>query len=666
MHMQSQVQVKTPLLKAFLAITVLLLLLLMLFAAGVWRYTANILSRETSLVTTVLPDLEVAQRLTAATSLLQAQGLMLRGVDSLASLETQRASLHESIAEAEVILDTEYQSASTFDAQLRGLLEEVKIITGELSDEKTHEIIMDQQIQVRQRALLLQLDKLKNIIQEKVVALTDLLLTSSNVLRVFAEDPESVIGAEYRAAVVDFEMKSLQIQDYLLLNQELVSLQGLIDRVPLLPSLDDISIGEQERDLLLRAMVSRVIYISETDEQDVLVPLTGMRNTLRGGDTLFTDRAELLALAESQAMQSELLAEAMSQVIDVAEKIRADTSATVAETSRGTLSEIVRYRWFLAALLLLAVATIGVTSYWLLYRRTVVPLVAITNQLDKVGTADFVPLKESYFIEEMDELAKAVKDLDSVQRDMREKDVQLERRNQELARANVDLEQFAHVASHDLQEPLRKLQQFSGLLQEEYGEVLDEDGAFYIQAMTRSSERMSLMISDTLQYARSSRADQTIEPVDLQQVVAALRLDLDVLIRESGAEILVEPLPTLDANATGLSQLFRNLLVNSMKYRREEVECRIHIRQRQGSDGAGMVIEFQDNGIGIREEHQQRIFVPFARLVASSVKGTGLGLAICQKVCDAHGWTISVDSEEGVGTCFSIFVPSAEDTSFTA
>ena len=306
---------------------------------------------------------------------------------------------------------------------------------------------------------------------------------------------------------------------------------------------------------------------------------------------------------------------------------------------------------------MLVVAVLCLTSYWLLYRRTVVPLVAITDQLEKVGTAEFVALKSSYFLEEMDELASAVKDLDRAQKGMREQDKQLERRNSELARANEDLQQFAHVASHDLQEPLRKLQQFSGLLQEEYGELLDEDGGFYLKAIANSSKRMSLMIRDTLEYARTSRADQSLQPVDLHQVIDTLIGDLDLLIQDSGTTINVEPLPILVANNTGVFQLLRNLLVNSMKYKREGVASQITVRQRPDADNENIIIELEDNGMGIKKEHLNRIFIPFERLDTSGVRGTGLGLAICQKVCDAHDWKFRVVSIEARGTCFSIHIP---------
>ena len=649
---------KAPLLKAFLSAAVLLVLLMGLFALVMWQYTASILAREAALVTTVLPDLEVIQRLTGATSALQAEGLLLRTSGTLEELEVRRVSLNGALVLAERIVDTQHSSISSYKGALRVLLADLKNATGQLSEVKAQELLLVLKIQKDQAELSNDLLELVELIESRIVLLTDLLMAGIDSLNAFEEAPWDDLGVDYQNTVATFETYSLRIQDYLLLNQEALSLQGLVERVPLLTAYSDILIAQQERDLLLRSMVNRVIYASDDKTQrGLLVPLTDIHRKLRGKKTLFSERASLLELAETQIIQSEQLAETIEDVIELAGVIRSETDTNLVETSIDTLNKIVRYRWFLVSLLVLVVAILCLTSYWLLYRRTVVPLVTITDQLEKVGTAEFVALKSSYFLEEMDELATAVKELDRAQKSMREQDKQLERRNSELALANEDLQQFAHVASHDLQEPLRKLQQFSGLLQEEYGESLDEDGGFYVRAIASSSKRMSLMIRDTLEYARTSRAGQLLRPVDLHQVIDVLLGDLDLLIKDSGATINVDPLPILIANNNGVSQLLRNLLVNSMKYKREGVACQITIRQRPGVESQNFIIEFEDNGIGIKKEHLNRIFIPFERLAISKVSGTGLGLSICQKVCDAHSWKISVDSSVGRGMCFSIHIP---------
>ena len=337
---------KAPLLKAFLAAAVLLVLLMGLFALVVWQYTANILAREAELVTTVLPDLEVIQRLTAATSALQAEGLLLRTSDSLDELEVRRVSLNDALLVTERIVDTEHPSISAYDGALRVLLADLKNATDQLSEVKSQELLLILRIQKNQAGLSNDLLELKHLIDSRIVKLTDLLMMGSDELNAFAEAPWEGLSADYRNTVVTFETYSLRIQDYLLLNQEAVTLQGLVERVPLLPAYSDILIAEQERDLLLRSMVNRVIYASDDKTQSgLLMPLTDIRGKLRGKKTLFSERASLLELAEAQITQSEQLAETIEEVIELAGVIRSKTDANVVETSIDTLNDIVRYRW---------------------------------------------------------------------------------------------------------------------------------------------------------------------------------------------------------------------------------------------------------------------------------------------------------------------------------
>ena len=288
------------------------------------------------------------------------------------------------------------------------------------------------------------------------------------------------------------------------------------------------------------------------------------------------------------------------------------------------------------------------------------PLGQISGQLDSVGTDSFTSSNQPYFVQELSDLSFAVNDLDRAHKEMQHKDVQLKATNKELRRANEDLDQFAHVASHDLQEPLRMLQQFSGLLEEEYQNELDDDGKYYIKTISNAARRMSNMIRDTLQYAKSSRANQDMVNVDLEQILELVINDKQIVIDESGSTITVGNLPCVIANATGMTQLFGNLLVNAIKYRRKGVPSQITIDAHYSSTFPVVDITVNDNGVGIEAKFLERIFSPFERLATSSVSGTGLGLAICTKVCDSHDWTIDVSSEVGVGSSFRIGVPLAQ------
>jgi signal transduction histidine kinase len=445
------------------------------------------------------------------------------------------------------------------------------------------------------------------------------------------------------------------IQEYLLIKRDLIALKALIEKIPLLPTKVSVALAKQESDFLLRSMIGQAVYLDDDASTALLLnPLTEIRADLRQENNVFQWRSTLLDTYRAQIHIGELLAESTNHVVRTMEGVRAEVEQALDDTVASAIELTQRNRWFLGAIMQLVTLWSLFVSYWLFFRRTVVPLGQISRQLDKVGTTAFVENKSDYYIREMAVLAKAVADLNDAQIALVLNEQQLAHRNLELSRANKDLEQFAHVASHDLQEPLRKLQQFSDLLHEDYGSVLGDDGQFYLNAITKSAKRMSLMIRDTLEYASSARSNQTFERVDLQQLLMDLLADLEVLTDESGAEIDIVSLPCVFANPTGVSQLFRNLLVNCMKYRRPELACKIRVSAELDNVTSTFVLQLRDNGIGIEEKYRDKVFEPFERLKTGSVAGTGLGLAICKRVCDAHGWHIAITSMEEPGTCFTI------------
>jgi light-regulated signal transduction histidine kinase (bacteriophytochrome) len=247
---------------------------------------------------------------------------------------------------------------------------------------------------------------------------------------------------------------------------------------------------------------------------------------------------------------------------------------------------------------------------------------------------------------------------------MQEQDMLMKVVNQDLRKANEELEQFAHIASHDLQEPLRKLQQFSVLLEEDYQDKLDEDGKFFLDTIRNSADRMSVLIRETLAYSRAGSSNQTLEVVDLSKLTLQLRDEMDVAMREAQADIRIHSLPMVMANSLGMAQLFRNLMINALKYRKPDVPAEIIIGTQLDVSSSEapkntVSITVQDNGIGIDEKYLDRIFAPFERLHSSKIQGTGLGLAICRKVCDSHGWRLNVRSTLGQGTTFEILLPNA-------
>ena len=230
-----------------------------------------------------------------------------------------------------------------------------------------------------------------------------------------------------------------------------------------------------------------------------------------------------------------------------------------------------------------------------------------------------------------------------------------------LERSNRELEQFAFVASHDLQEPLRKVQTFGDLLRKRCGEALDGRGRDYLDRMQGAARRMQGLITDLLAYSRVGTTEAHLVPVSLENVVHEVLGDLEVVISQAEARIQVGDLPTLEADARQMQQLLQNLLANALKFHRPGIPPKVQIEAtvERRSDGAEICrLILRDNGIGFDEHHRQTIFQPFKRLHGrGEYEGTGIGLAICQRIVARHGGTIDVESRVGQGSSFRIDLP---------
>ena len=242
--------------------------------------------------------------------------------------------------------------------------------------------------------------------------------------------------------------------------------------------------------------------------------------------------------------------------------------------------------------------------------------------------------------------------------------------NNLLLRSNDNLQKFAYVASHDLQEPLRKIQQFGDLLKSQYAESLGE-GVDYLERMQSAASRMSTLIRDLLNFSRISTQRDTNVPVPLDKVVSTVLTDLDLRIQETGAVVTVAPLPTLLGDQPQLEQLFQNLVSNALKFRRAGIQPVVHISSYRVNHpdlpssvkpvrtaAAYHRIDVADNGIGFDEKYVDRIFQVFQRLHGrNEFAGTGIGLAISEKVVANHGGAITATSQPGQGTTFSAYFP---------
>ena len=229
--------------------------------------------------------------------------------------------------------------------------------------------------------------------------------------------------------------------------------------------------------------------------------------------------------------------------------------------------------------------------------------------------------------------------------------------NAELARSNSDLERFAFMASHDLQEPLRMITSYSQML---ISSQVNRDGsrsAEFVNYIVGGTRRMRELLTDLLAYTEiSGSSEQPPELVDLNIVVQKVKQTLSIGIQQTNAEITADPLPVLCAHEIRMFSLFQNLIGNALKYRGQSPP-QVHI----SFDGGGDQLEFgvKDNGIGIEKEYHQRIFVAFQRLHGKDVPGTGVGLAICQRVVERYGGQIWVESELGAGSWFRFTLPKS-------
>lgn len=235
---------------------------------------------------------------------------------------------------------------------------------------------------------------------------------------------------------------------------------------------------------------------------------------------------------------------------------------------------------------------------------------------------------------------------------------QLEQANQQLSRSNHDLEQFARTASHDLKEPLRTISSYAQLLERRYGSQLEERGQRYLNHILNSAHRSQALIKDLFTYAQLDSRGIEIVPVDLNHLLDEVLGILSEPIDNQGARIVYGSLPTVSADFSQLSQVFQNLLSNSLKFCPIDIAPYIEITAEQQSQH--WLISVKDNGIGIDPKYQERIFSVFQRLhLKEEFEGTGIGLSICKKVVEQHRGQIWVESTLGKGANFCFTLPLA-------
>lgn len=238
----------------------------------------------------------------------------------------------------------------------------------------------------------------------------------------------------------------------------------------------------------------------------------------------------------------------------------------------------------------------------------------------------------------------------------------LRQSNTELERSNQELQDFAYVASHDLQEPLRKIQAFGNLLEDEYGPILGEEGQTYLGRMRNAASRMQGLINDLLTFSRVTTKALPFSPVDLNLIAREVVIDLETLIQATHGKVTIEPLPTIEADPLQMRQMLQNLLSNALKFHKPGVPPVVNISAQAQVDAQTgeelYLIAVKDNGIGFDEKYLDRIFTVFQRLHGrGEYEGTGIGLAVVRKIVARHGGTITARSSVSEGSTFLATLP---------
>jgi signal transduction histidine kinase len=409
----------------------------------------------------------------------------------------------------------------------------------------------------------------------------------------------------------------------------------------------------------IRSIVTRVIALAGTWRTTVAEPAIA---AARRGDP---GAAALVASGTANARFGNLRA-AVNELQVITERVRDDAVASI----RGTSTTLL----FVLVVAVILVIGSGAAILVFLQRAVVGPVtdlaagvrdvaggshhreIAVSGSPELEGLARDVDTMRRRIVSDLAEVQAARAEIERT-------NALLEQQAAELVRSNSDLEQFAYVASHDLQEPLRKVSSFCQLLQRRYAGQLDERADQYIEFAVNGAQRMQRLINDLLAFSRIGRLTTAFTDVDLGRIVGEIADDVPA--RDPEAEIAWAPLPVVRGEEPLLTTLMANLIGNSLKFRRPDVPPRVRVRCRQvGSDWE---IGVEDNGIGIDREFADKVFVIFQRLHGrDEYPGTGIGLAVAKKIVEYHGGQIWIDQEYAGGAAIRFTLPVAAAPAATA
>jgi light-regulated signal transduction histidine kinase (bacteriophytochrome) len=348
-----------------------------------------------------------------------------------------------------------------------------------------------------------------------------------------------------------------------------------------------------------------------------------------------------LPLGAESAAEILLVDKVRSTAAGIGDQIGLHIRITAADAQKSTsdstqLVILVSFLGLAIALLVAISVTVGISR----------PLRRLRMAADRIAAGEMV---EPGFTDRRDEIGSLSRAMSTMVRS-------LNQQAGELKRSNGDLEQFAYIASHDLQEPLRMVSGFTGLLQRRYAGKLDADADEFIGFVIGGVNRMQALINDLLSYSRVGREDVAAKPVDMQVVVDQALANLQTAIEERSALVSRGPLPTVLANQGMLVRVFQNLISNALKFCKAD---RPIVRIAAEQHGAEWVFSVADNGIGIDPQYRDRIFLIFQRLhQQGEYPGTGIGLAVVKRIVERNGGRIWLESEPGKGTTFFFTLPA--------
>jgi signal transduction histidine kinase len=390
------------------------------------------------------------------------------------------------------------------------------------------------------------------------------------------------------------------------------------------------ALAQFEKDPGIAALIPTITRL-RTQIQAVEAESSREIATLRSGLPLGSESDAELVLVDAARSTAAIIADEIGLHIRI--------SAVDAQKSASDSTRLVIVASLIGIGVALAVAiavTLGISA----------PLRRLRASADRIAAGEMV---EPGFTHRRDEIGSLSRAMTTMVRSLNQQAA-------ELKRSNADLEQFAYVASHDLQEPLRMVSGFTGLLKRRYGGKLDADADEYIEFAVSGANRMQSLINDLLSYSRVGREEVAAKAVDTQVALDQALANLQTAIEDRSAMVSRGQLPTVWANHGMLVRLFQNLISNALKFCKAE---RPIVRIQAEARGGDWVFSVADNGIGIDPQHKDRIFLIFQRLhKQSEYPGTGIGLAVCKRIVERNGGRIWLESEPGKGTTFFFTLPA--------